>query len=120
MLRTLFPVIRGPGKTPFATTAAREKPSGETSALEMVRSVTGPIAAETRPKEWMTAVSAQRDENLPMINCEKEWASELGGRLEALEGEEEKRLVSDESPTDEHPYICLYSFLRESYSWTAL
>ncbi len=31
-----------------------------------------------------------------------------------FEGEEEKRLVSDESQTDEHLYICVYSFLCES------
>ena len=42
---TFFPVMSGPGKTPLTTTASRVKPSGETAALEIVRSVTGPMAA---------------------------------------------------------------------------
>ena len=46
-VHTLFPEMRGPGKTPFMTTAARVYPSGVMSALEMVRSVTGPIAPRT-------------------------------------------------------------------------
>ncbi len=46
--QTLLPVITGPGNTPFITTAARVNPSGETSALEIVKSAVGPMAAVTR------------------------------------------------------------------------
>lgn len=42
---TMLPVMRGEGKAPLTTMAAREKPSGATSALEMTRSATGPMAA---------------------------------------------------------------------------
>ena len=45
---TMFPVIRGEGKTPFTSTAAREKPSGEMSPLVTVRSAVGPIPPATR------------------------------------------------------------------------
>ena len=42
---TMFPVMRGPGAMPLTTTAARVKPSGATFALEITRSVTGPMPA---------------------------------------------------------------------------
>ena len=57
---TLLPRIRGPGKTPFITMAARVNPSGAMSALEMVRSVTGPMAAYAETVKRM-AVKASKD-----------------------------------------------------------
>ena len=44
-VRTLLPTMSGPGICPFITTAERLYPSVLTSALEIVKSATGPIDA---------------------------------------------------------------------------
>ena len=67
---TLFPVMSGPGKTPFMTTASRVNPSGEMAALEMVRSVTGPMAAYARPTR--AAVTREvKNESLDIVNTRR-------------------------------------------------
>ena len=64
----MLPVMRGPGNTPLTRTAAREKPSGETSAFEIVMSATGPIAPATRRVyESERAMSPAKDWNLLIL-----------------------------------------------------
>ncbi len=79
---TLFPVTSGPGKTPFTTMASRVYPSGEMAALEMVRSVTGPMAAYALPTR-PAATREVKNESLDIVDVRR--------RLSALEKKEELR-----------------------------
>lgn len=58
--------MSGPGNCPLARTAALSIPSGETSALTMVKSVTGPIAA-SESAERLRATNADKARKLNML-----------------------------------------------------
>ncbi len=45
---TLFPLIRGPGRVPPATTTVRLNPSGAKTSLVICRSAMGPMEALAR------------------------------------------------------------------------
>lgn len=65
---TVLAVIRGPGNPPLTTTAARSYPSGEMSALLMVRSAVGPTAAAARRVlERPRATNVTNEANLLMM-----------------------------------------------------
>ena len=71
MKLTLLPVMRGPGKTLLTTIAARVKPSGAMSALEIVKSVTGPMPAYTEAAN-RRITEERRDWNFAMAITSRE------------------------------------------------
>ena len=90
--------MRGPGKLPPARTAAREKPSGEISALVISKSVTGPIAAFARIDRASTVkVSKELKLNILLVeekgrsDRRKEHCSKVGIRVQCVGDDDDFR-----------------------------